>query len=302
MEFTINCDMGESYGIWKMGNDEEILPHIDLINVACGFHAVDPNEMSKTIKLAKSYPHIKVGAHPGFPDLQGFGRREIMMHPDEIENMIIYQIGALQAFLNKEGLSLHHVKPHGSLYGITARDQLKCDALCKAILQFSNDTDNKNSIKLIGLANSYHEICAKKYNIPFLSEFFADLDYDHEGKLIITRKHEPIDLKKLVERVQLALNENKIIANDNTTELFIPFQTICIHSDTPNSSEVAKAVHTVLKQWKTNKQIQDNDIRILIANRGEIAIRILATCQRLKLKTITIYTEEDQYSPHVLKS
>jgi UPF0271 protein len=306
MDLTINCDMGESYGIWKMGNDEEIMPHVDLINVACGFHAGDPNEMTKTVQLAKQYPHIKVGAHPGLPDLQGFGRREMIMNPDEIENMIIYQVGALQAFLNKEGLPLHHVKPHGSLYNMTARDELKCDALCKAILQFSNnyndeDTDN-NKISLIGLANSYHEICAKKHNIPFIAEFFADLEYDNKGKLIITRKHDPVNTNKVIKCVERALNENKIIANDDTTELFIRFQTICIHSDTPNSAEVAKTVNTVLKQWKINKQKQENNIKILIANRGEIALRIIETCKRLKLKTITIYTEQDEYSLHTLKS
>ncbi|CAF3587384.1 unnamed protein product [Rotaria sp. Silwood1] len=312
MDLTINCDMGESYGIWKMGNDEEIMPHVHLINVACGFHAGDPNEMSKTIKLAKLYPHIKVGAHPGLPDLQGFGRREMIMNPDEIENIIVYQVGGLQAFLNKESLPLHHVKPHGSLYNMTARDELKGDALCKAILQFSNThNDNKNiddevtdnnKIKLIGLANSYHEICAKKYNIPFIPEFFADLEYDNKGKLIITRKHDPININQVIKHVEVALNENKIIANDHTTELFIRFETICVHSDTPNSVEVAKTVNDILKQWKVNKHIQENNIKILIANRGETAIRIIETCKRLKLKTITVYTEQDEYSLHTLKS
>ncbi|CAF3154155.1 unnamed protein product [Rotaria sp. Silwood2] len=236
------------------------------------------------------------------------------MNPDEIENMIVYQVGALQAFLNKESLPLHHIKPHGSLYNMTARDELKCDALCKAILQFSNNhndikhiddevIDENNKIKLTGLANSYHEICAKKYNIPFISEFFADLEYDNKGKLIITRKHDPININKIIKHVELALNENKIIANDNTTELFVRFKTICIHSDTPNSVEVAKTVNDILKQWKINKHMQENNnIKIFIANRGEIAIRIIETCKRLKLKTITIYTEQDEYSLHTLKS
>ena len=314
MNLTINCDMGESFGIWKMGNDEEIMPHVHWINVACGFHAGDPNEMIKTIKLVKLHPHIKVGAHPGLPDLQGFGRREMVVKPDEIENMIVYQVGALQAFLNKEGLPLHHVKPHGSLYSITAGDESKCDALCKAILDLSynhrenNDVDQQvsenynNDIKLIGLANSYHEICAKKFNIPFIAEFFADLEYDNKGKLIIARKHDHVDINKVIKHVDKALNENKILTNDNTTELFIRFQTICIHCDTPNSTEVAKAVNNVLKQWKDNKQKQINDIKILVANRGEIAIRIIETCKKLKLKTITVYTEQDEYSLHALKS
>ena len=299
MDLTINCDMGESYGIWKMGNDQELMSHVQLINVACGFHAGGPNEMAKVVKLAKQHSHIKIGAHPGLPDLQGFGRREIKMDPDEIENIITYQVGALQAFLNKEGLTLHHVKPHGSLYSMTARDELKCDALCKAIRQFSNtrkgeEEIDKNNIKLIGLANTYHESCAEKYKIPFLAEFFADLEYNTEGELIITREHDPVDLNKVVKHVELAINEKKIIANDNTTELPIRFDTICIHSDTPNSVEVAKTVDNLLNPWK------ENNIKILIANRGEIAIRILKTCQRLNLKTITIYTEQDEYSLHTL--
>jgi urea carboxylase len=312
MSVTINCDMGESYGIWKIGNDEEIMQHVHFINVACGFHAGDPNEMIKTVKLAKLYPHLKIGAHPGLPDLQGFGRREMAMKPDEIENMIVYQVGALQAFLNSEGLPLHHVKPHGSLYNMTARDELKCEALCKAILQFSNSSNEQSSIddevtdnyniKLIGLANSFHEICAKKYKIPFIPEFFADLDYDTTGNLIISRKHDSIDIDRVSKAVEVALHENKIIANDHMTELFIQFQTICIHSDTPNAVEVAKTVNTVLRLWEEKNQTQENNIKILIANRGEIAIRIIRTCEKLKLRTITVYTQEDEYSLHNMTS
>ena len=111
----LNCDMGESFGIYKAGNDEEIMPLIDIANVACGFHASDPNHMRKTVALAKKHG-VKVGAHPSFPDLQGFGRREMKMPRQDIKSMIMYQVGALKSFLDEQEMSLNHIKPHGSLY------------------------------------------------------------------------------------------------------------------------------------------------------------------------------------------
>src|SRR5581483_7081894 len=121
-KLAINCDMGESFGLYKMGDDEGLMPHITIANVACGFHASDPTVMARTVRLAKQHG-VKVGAHPSLPDLQGFGRREMKMEPHELIDCIVYQVGALKAFLDREGLPLNHVKPHGALYGMAARTE-----------------------------------------------------------------------------------------------------------------------------------------------------------------------------------
>ena len=121
-KLAINCDMGESFGLYKMGDDEGMMPHITIANVACGFHASDPSVMAHTVRLAKQH-HVRVGAHPSLPDLQGFGRREMKMRPEELTDSIVYQVGALKGFLQREGMELFHVKPHGSLYGMAARSE-----------------------------------------------------------------------------------------------------------------------------------------------------------------------------------
>src|SRR5215470_9134887 len=128
---VINCDMGEAYGLYKMGDDEGLMPLIDVANVACGFHASDFNHMRKTVKLAKQHG-VKVGAHPSLPDLQGFGRREMKLGREELRDILLYQIGALTAFLKAEGMALEHVKPHGALYGMAARNEEIAHAVCDA--------------------------------------------------------------------------------------------------------------------------------------------------------------------------
>src|SRR5215471_7201959 len=131
MGLAINCDMGESFGLYKLGDDEGIMPYITMANVACGFHGSDPSVMRKTVRLAKAHG-VKVGAHPSLPDLQGFGRREMKMPRDELANCIIYQVGALKGFLEAEGMVLNHLKPHGSLYGMAAREEAVAHAICDA--------------------------------------------------------------------------------------------------------------------------------------------------------------------------
>src|SRR6266478_4958634 len=131
MSVEINCDMGESYGLYRMGDDEGMMPHITIANVACGFHGSDPSVMQKTVRLAKKFG-VKVGAHPSLPDLQGFGRREMKMEPKELTDCLLYQVGALKAFLDAEGMPLNHIKPHGALYGMAARDEQVAHAICDA--------------------------------------------------------------------------------------------------------------------------------------------------------------------------
>ena len=168
----INCDMGEAFGLYRMGDDEGLMPLIEVANVACGFHASDFNHMRATVRLAKRHG-VKAGAHPSLPDLQGFGRREMKMPRDELANCIIYQVGALKGFLEAEGLELYHIKPHGSLYGMAARIEEVAHAVCDAADVFK--------VPLMGMINTCHEAVYQARGHRFIAEFYADLDYNDEA-------------------------------------------------------------------------------------------------------------------------
>ena len=148
MTVAINCDMGESFGLYRIGDDKGIMPLISVANVACGFHASDPNHMRATVRLAQSH-NVKVGAHPSLPDLQGFGRREMKIDREELANIIIYQVGALKGFLDAEGMPLNHIKPHGSLYGMAARMEHVAHAVC--------DAADVYKVPLFGMKGTLHE-------------------------------------------------------------------------------------------------------------------------------------------------
>ena len=148
MSTVINCDMGEAFSVYKLGEDEKLMPLISLANVACGFHGSDPNHMRKTVRLAKKYD-VRVGAHPSFPDMQGFGRRPMVIEREELANIILYQIGALSAFLRAEGMELNHIKPHGALYGMAARNENVAHAICDAAEVFD--------VPLLGMKYTLHE-------------------------------------------------------------------------------------------------------------------------------------------------
>ncbi|EKG19675.1 hypothetical protein MPH_03056 [Macrophomina phaseolina MS6] len=204
----INVDLGEGYGNFKCGPDEELIPLIDHANVACGFHAgcrhhamgemtrqrerkkkneltppprptaSDPLIMQQTVLLCKRH-NIAIGAHPGLPDIQGFGRREIKMSPDELTAMTRYQVGALKAFLDAEGLPLHHVKPHGVLYGMMYRDRDVCRAVYAGV---------PPGTPVFGLAGTVHEEVAREMGLPFVAELYGDVKYNKDGTLVIDRK------------------------------------------------------------------------------------------------------------------
>jgi UPF0271 protein len=236
MAVAINCDMGESFGLYKMGDDDGIMPFITVANVACGFHASDPVVMHKTVRLAKQH-EVKVGAHPSFPDLQGFGRREMRIPRAELTDILIYQIGALRGFLEAEGMRLNHIKPHGVLYGMAARQEEVAHAVCDAADVFG--------VPLFGMAGTLHERVYGERGFAFVSEFYADLDYDEKGGLIITREHHPVDPRQAAERSLRAVKEGKAksIAGN-----YIPVRadSVCVHSDTPNAVDIAKAVRQAL--------------------------------------------------------
>lgn len=236
MRADINCDMGESFGLYRIGNDEGIMPYITQANVACGFHASDPNHMSSTVALAKRHG-VKVGAHVSLPDLQGFGRREMKIDRDEMANVILYQIGALSAFLRQEGMDLNHIKPHGALYGMAVRQREIADAVADAALVYG--------VPVTGIAGTLHEEAYTDRGVGFLPEFFADLDYNDDGWLIITREHDAVAPDLAASRTVEAVRDGRMTTVGGKT-LPVKAETVCIHSDTPNSVEIAKAVHEAM--------------------------------------------------------
>ena len=232
----INCDMGEGFGLYKIGDDEGLMPLIDVANIACGFHASDFNHMRKTVQLAKCHG-VKVGAHPSLPDLQGFGRREMKIGREEMTNCLIYQIGALKGFLQAEGVELNHIKPHGSLYGMAARLEDIAHAVCDAADIFQ--------VPLYGMAGTLHEKIYPARGHRFVSEFYADLDYNDEGGLIITREHAPTDPDKAAAACARAIREGKV-RSVGGRDVPVRADAICVHSDTPNAVAVAQAVRAAI--------------------------------------------------------
>ncbi len=233
---TLNCDMGEAFGLYRMGDDEGLMPLIDIANVACGFHASDFNHMRSTVRLAKKHG-VRVGAHPSLPDLQGFGRREMKIGREELANCIIYQVGALKGFLDAEGLVLNHIKPHGSLYGMAARMEDVAHAVCDAADVFR--------VPLLGLINTLHETIYTERGHTFLAEFYADLDYNDQGGLIITREHDARDPEKAAAICRRAVTEG-FVKSVGGVDIPVKADTICVHSDTPNAVDIASAVRGAL--------------------------------------------------------
>ncbi len=232
MAVAINCDMGESFGLYRMGDDVGMMPHITVANVACGFHASDPNHMRATVALAKQHG-VRVGAHPSLPDLQGFGRREMKIPRDELANIVLYQIGALKAFLDAAGMRLNHVKPHGSLYGMAARQEEMAQAVADAALVYD--------VPVFGMAGTLHEEVYTARGLTFVSEYYADLDYAADGGLIITREHTAVDPQEAATRALRAIEEGKATSIEGS-DVTVRADCICVHSDTPGAVEVAQAV------------------------------------------------------------
>ena len=233
---TINCDMGESFGLYRMGDDAGLMPFIDIANVACGFHASDYNHMRATVRLAKQRG-VRVGAHPSLPDLQGFGRREMKMRRDELANCLIYQIGALKGFLDAEGMALNHVKPHGSLYGMAARSEEIAHAVCDAVEVYKTP--------ILGMKGTLHDTVYRARGLKMIEEFYADLDYNDDGGLIITREHEAKDPDQAAAKCLRAIAEGKV-RSVGGKDVAVGAQSICVHSDTPNAVAIAAAVRAVV--------------------------------------------------------
>jgi len=238
MRMTINCDMGEGFGLYRLGDDAAMMPHIDLANVACGFHASDPTTMRETVRLAKKHD-VKVGAHPSLPDLQGFGRRAMVISPAEVTDLVTYQVGALKAFLDAEGVALNHVKPHGALYGMAARDEKIAAAIADAVLPFG--------VPILGMACTAHETAYGDKGIEFIPEFYADLEYDGDGNLILSRVHDAVDPAKAAARVLRAMRD-RVVATTTGRDIPVKANTVCVHSDTPSAVAIAAELDRVLRQ------------------------------------------------------
>jgi UPF0271 protein len=236
---TINCDMGESFGIYRLGDDAAIMPMITTANVACGFHASDYNHMRRTVQLARQNG-VTVGAHPSLPDLQGFGRREMKIGREELANCLIYQIGALKAFLDAEGMPLHHIKPHGSLYGMAARSEEIAQAICDAADVFK--------VPLLGMIGTLHETIYPQRGHIFLSEYYTDLDYGDDGQLVITREHHAVDPEQAAARCVRAIREG-LTRSVGDKDVKVRADTICVHSDTPNAITIARAVRDAVAPY-----------------------------------------------------
>ena len=237
MAVTINCDMGESFGIYKMGDDEACMPFVTHANIACGYHASDPKTMWRTVKAAKAHG-LSIGAHPGFPDREGFGRREIKLSRQETAAMVIYQVGALKGFLDAEGVPMSHFKPHGALFGMAMKDAGMAHGIADAAETFD--------VPVIGFSNCVQEDVYRERGIPYTCEFYADLDYDDRGWQIITMEHDPVTPDTAAERVLRAVKEGKT-SSINGKDVEVRADSVCVHSDTPGAVGVARAVYDVLK-------------------------------------------------------
>jgi UPF0271 protein len=246
VSITVNSDMGESLGIHSFGNDDGLLELIDTANVACGFHSGDPVGIHDTVsKAAKA--GITVGAHPGLPDIVGFGRREMKLTPEEVRDIVLYQVGALDAFLKAEGMPLDHIKPHGSLYGMVARDEALMEAVCDVAEIFQ--------VAVFGMAGTTHQVVADRRGVPFVGELYVDLAYRADGSLIIVRRPHATPPDVAAERALRGLRERCVIADTGET-VPMTFDSICVHSDTPGAVAAAQAVRTVVDQFASEQSTE----------------------------------------------
>lgn len=238
----LNCDMGESFGSWKMGADEAIMPYITSANIACGFHAGDPDIMQKTIECALHYG-VAVGAHPGFPDLVGFGRRDMNVTPEEARNWVLYQIGALAAFARAQGATLSHVKAHGALYNRAAKDESLALAIASAVRDFDS------SLVFIGLAGSELIRAGQRVGLQVANEVFADRTYQADGSLTSRQWPNAMvkDSHEAATRVVRMVYEGKIKTVEGS-DLSVQADTVCIHGDTPGALEFARTI-----RWELEK-------------------------------------------------
>lgn len=238
----LNCDLGESFGNYKCGMDEEVIPFISSANVACGFHASDPIVMTKTVALAKKND-VAVGAHPGYPDLVGFGRRNLAASPEEVKAMVQYQVGALQAIARAQGMKVCHVKPHGAMYNMAGKDKKLAEAICEAIYEVDP------RLILLGLSGSEMLKAAERIGLRAAKEVFADRAYEEDGSLVARSKQGAMitDEDEAIQRVIRMIKEGKVTAISGR-DIEVQADSICVHGDGEKALAFVEKIRKALIQ------------------------------------------------------
>lgn len=241
-QIDLNCDLGESFGNYKIGMDEKVIPMITSANVACGYHASDPVVMNKTIVMAKEYG-IEVGAHPGFPDLMGFGRRNMNVSPSEAKAYTLYQLGALDAFCRVHRRKMQHVKPHGAMYNMAAKNYSLAKAICEAIYEFDKD------LIVMGLSGGELVRAGKDTGLRTALEVFADRAYEEDGTLVDRRKDGAVitDEEVAIARVVRMIKEQKVTAITGK-DITIKADSVCVHGDGVKALEFVKKIREKLTE------------------------------------------------------
>lgn len=238
----LNCDLGESFGRYTLGLDEVVIPMISSANIACGYHAGDPLVMDQTVRMAAEHG-VSIGAHTGFPDLMGFGRRNMVVTAAEAKAYTQYQLGALMAFAAKYGVKVAHVKPHGAMYNMAAKDYALSKAICEAILEIDP------SIRLLGLAGSEMIRAAKDTGLPYAQEVFADRAYEDDGTLVARSKPGAMitDEELAIDRVVDMVLHGRVISI-NGREVPLAADSICVHGDGEKAVEFVRKIRRALEE------------------------------------------------------
>jgi UPF0271 protein len=236
----LNCDMGEGFGSWKMGDDEALLDHVTSANIACGFHAGDPGIIHRVVKMAID-KGVAVGAHPSLPDLQGFGRRRMSVSAEEAYDMVLYQIGALAGFAKACGGKLAHVKPHGALYNMAAKDGMLAQTIARAVKDFDP------RLVLFGLAGSELVRAGEQAGLKTASEVFSDRTYQADGSLTPRTQPDAMihDVDSAIAQVRRMVGEGKVRSQQGS-DAIVRAETLCIHGDEPNAVQFAKRIRQAL--------------------------------------------------------
>ncbi|ASD69486.1 5-oxoprolinase subunit PxpA [Pseudoalteromonas piscicida] len=240
----LNCDLGESFGAWKMGLDEYVMPHIDMANVACGFHAGDPDVLAQTLQLVNTH-QVTLGAHPSYPDRQGFGRRSMQLSEQEIINTLHYQIAAIDGMAKVQGLTLSYVKPHGALYNDMMKSQTLLSCVIKAISHYPSE------LKLMVLATAQqakHQQLADDYNVSLIFEAFADRLYTDEGLLTARSEAGAVHDKSALLAQVKQLHQQGSVTTASGKSLTLRADTLCVHGDNEASIALIEEIRNVINQ------------------------------------------------------